>query len=132
LRRELPAAAIADACWFHADDHRRVVAAYLGGAAAIFVGEDSMSMIHEAVGSGQRVVTLRPAQAQPPAFYQNYLEHATAERWLTSLPLAEAAGLDATRLLSTGGGYPGDALEDVGRMLLTHLEQKGLLSTEAT
>ena len=30
-------------------------------------------MIHEAVGSGKRVVTLRPGQAQPPAFYRNRL-----------------------------------------------------------
>jgi len=127
LRAELPETAIADACWFHAGDQRRVVAAYLGGAAAIFVGEDSMSMIHEAVGSGQRVVTLRPPQAQPPAFFRNYLERAAKERWLTSLRVAEAEGLDASKLLSTGGGYQGDPLADVGRMLLEHLSRKNLL-----
>ena len=87
-----------------------------------------MSMIHEAVGSGQRVVTLRPAQAQPPAFFRNYIERATAEHWLKSLPLAEAEGLDANNLLSAKGGYQGDALADVGRMLLDHLRRKNLLS----
>ena len=132
LRAELPATTIADACWFHAGDQRRVVASYLGGAAAIFVGEDSMSMIHEAVGSGQRVVTLRPAQAQPPAFFRNYIERAAKERWLTSLRVAEAEVLDASKLLSTDGGYSGDPLADVGRMLLAHLKRKSLLPSETS
>jgi mitochondrial fission protein ELM1 len=128
LRAELPASAVGDACWFHAGDQRRVVSAYLGGAAAVFVSEDSMSMIHEGITSGQRVVTLRPVAATPPASHQAYIEHAVEQRWIRSEPLVTGAPASLAQWLSAGGGYAGDALADMGRALLARLEQQGKLS----
>ena len=128
LRAELPAAAVGDACWFHAGDQRRVVSAYLGGAAAVFVSEDSMSMIHEGITSGQRVVTLRPVAATPPPSHQAYIEHAVGQGWIRSEPLAKGAPSSLASWLSAGGGYAGDALADMGRTLLAHLERQGKLA----
>ena len=73
-----------------------------------------------------------PAQAQPPAFFRNYIERAGAEHWLTSLRVVDAEGLHASKLLSAGGGYQGNPLADVGRMLLEHLTRKDLLPAETS
>jgi len=125
LREELPRSAIADACWFHAGDRRRVVSAYLGGADAVFVGEDSGSMIHEALSSGRPVITLRPRQAQPPSAHRDYLDTACKRGWLAMLPLEHAQDFNAGTLWDRGLGYPGDPMAEIGRMLLDHLAQRG-------
>lgn len=119
---------IADACWFHRGDTRRVVAAYLGGADSVFVGEDSMSMIHEAITSGQPVVTLRPAQARPDSVFTHYLDHAAAQKWILRHPLSRVATGPVENLLSTACGYQGDALVNTGRIVLDHLRSRGLLA----
>ena len=55
LRRNIPEAAIADACWFGQGDQRRVVQPYLGAANRVFVSMDSATMMHEALFSGRPV-----------------------------------------------------------------------------
>jgi mitochondrial fission protein ELM1 len=119
LRQRLPPEILADACWAGAGDARRVVAAYLHGAQAVLVGEDSMSMIHEALASRHPVATLRPQQATPPAYYLNYVRHAEAEAWLARLsmdaPAHWAAGLRSAL------GYPGDVAAEAAAALGTRL-----------
>ncbi|MEC8769963.1 MAG: ELM1/GtrOC1 family putative glycosyltransferase [Planctomycetota bacterium] len=55
LRRNIPEAAVADACWFGQGDQRRVVQPYLGAASRVFVSMDSATMMHEALFSGRPV-----------------------------------------------------------------------------
>jgi hypothetical protein len=55
LRRNIPEAAVADACWFGQGDLRRVVQPYLGAANRVFVSMDSATMMHEALFSGRPV-----------------------------------------------------------------------------
>ncbi len=55
FRRNIPEAAIADACWFGQGDQRRIVQPYLGAAKRVFVSMDSATMMHEALFSGRPV-----------------------------------------------------------------------------
>lgn len=115
LRQHLPPAILADACWVGSGDTRRVVAAYLHAAQAVLVGEDSMSMIHEALASGRPVATLRPHLAVPPTYYLNYVRHAEAAGWLARLSLdAPRAWAD---ILTAARGYPGDVAAEAAAAL---------------
>lgn len=68
LRAELDHEFVADACWF-GDDDACDTAAYLGAAEQVFVTEDSMTMLTEAICSMRPVRSLRPAQASPDSRY---------------------------------------------------------------
>lgn len=127
LVERLDPAHIADACWFHRGDTRRVVAAYLGGADAVFVSEDSMSMIQEAITGGRPVVTLAPAKASPDAVFTHYISHAAAQGWIRRHALADGPPVPPQGLLDGARGYEGDALVNTGRIVLGHLRSKGLV-----
>jgi len=117
---------ITDACWFHRGDHRRVVAAYLGGAFRVLVGEDSMSMIHEALTSRQPVTTFQPAQMLPGKVHESYLIHAARQHWLDRQSLAEKDwSKDCGTFTTTSSGYPDDALLEAGTKLHQKLNQLG-------
>ena len=115
LRDHLPPELIADACWSNAGDTRRVVATYLAGAHAVMVGEDSMSMIHEALASGRPVITLRPGQANPDDRYLGYLEFAEHSAWLARIELR--AAVEWGKVFSAAGGYPGDVHAEAAKAL---------------
>jgi len=106
LRRDLPKDRFADACWAGDGDSRRVVAAYLHGASAIVVGEDSMSMIHESLASHRPVVSIRPQGSSPPDYYLSYVRHAEHEGWLARLSLGDT--LDWREISRHAQRYPGD------------------------
>ncbi len=106
LRRRLPPDLFADACWAGDGDSRRVVAAYLHGAGTIVVGEDSMSMIHEALASHRPVVSIRPHGATPPDYYLSYVRHAEHESWLARLSLGDTRAW--SEISRHARGYPGD------------------------
>lgn len=117
---QLPGEVIADACWQGRGDQRRIVATYLAGASWTLVGEDSMSMIHEALAFHRPVLTLRPADSQPGGSYLGYVEHAERSAWIGRISLTDPAGLD--RLLARTNGYPGDVHREAAEAVLKRLD----------
>jgi hypothetical protein len=66
LEAALPAAAIAEATWFSRNPEP-VVPAYLGAGEAVFVTQDSLTMLAEALTSGRPVTALFPREVRLPA-----------------------------------------------------------------
>ena len=81
---------IADATWY-GQQPRKVMAAYLGAADAVFCTEDSLSMLTEAIASGKPVVALQPARMQPAARYEAALERLSQRQWLSRQPVTQLA-----------------------------------------
>lgn len=122
LIRRLPRELIADACWQGRGDQRRIVATYLAGASWSMVGEDSMSMIHEALAFHRPVFTLRPQHTESGGSYLSYVEHAERSGWLGRIPLKDPPDLD--RLSELVKGYPGDVHREAAEMVLERLGWK--------
>jgi hypothetical protein len=91
LRAELPAAAIHEACWWHAGDRRPCLEAFLGVCEQAFCSEDSMSMLEECMASGRPVVALGKPGATPPEAHRAFLERRQAAGCLRRVALAEFA-----------------------------------------
>ena len=128
IRKHLTSHIIQDACWVHLGDKRRIASPYLGGASAVFVGEDSMSMIHESISSGKRVVTFRPDLAEPNRSYLNYLEHAGSNRWILRSTTASLGTIPGSNCWDRMEPFKENVLESVGKMLISqihaHLKNK--------
>ena len=73
VRGQLSAQAVAAACWY-ADGDRYDAEAWLGAAQRVFVTEDSMTMITEAIYARRPLHCLRPARALPTRRYENALQ----------------------------------------------------------
>lgn len=86
---------LADTTWY-GQQPRKVMAAYLGAAEAVFCTEDSLSMLTEAIASGKPVVALQPAQMQPAARYEAALERLEQRQWLSRQPVTQLALPPAT------------------------------------
>jgi len=76
LRAHLEPAALADAAWW-ATEPRKVVAAFLHAGERVFVTQDSMTMISEAVAVRGHAEVIQPALTRLPAtsFVTRYLSH---------------------------------------------------------
>ena len=75
LKSELQEDAIADAVWW-SETPAKVMRAYLGLGERVFVTQDSVTMVSEAIASGKPTVVLRPAQVQFPkaSFVPGYFD----------------------------------------------------------
>lgn len=73
LRAHLPAACIAEAAWY-GEDRRSRVARQLGAAERVFVSEDSMTLLTEAISARKPVCSLRPQRARPEPRYGEALQ----------------------------------------------------------
>jgi hypothetical protein len=81
---------IAAACWYRQGDADSV-AACLGAADRVFVTEDSMTMLTEAIFSQRPVVSLRPASVAPTARYNAMIERFAAKGWICRYTIAALA-----------------------------------------
>jgi mitochondrial fission protein ELM1 len=81
LEQSVDNAHIAAVGWYRKDDNS-CVAAYLGAAEKVFVTEDSMTMLTEAVCSQRPVISLRPAAVTPTARYADMIERFAARGWI--------------------------------------------------
>ena len=88
LRRYIDAAHLAQACWSHAGDAYRPEA-FLGAAEQVFVSEDSMTMLTEAMSAQRPVYSLRPEHALPDSRYEQALQRYTEAGRLCRIALAE-------------------------------------------
>jgi mitochondrial fission protein ELM1 len=88
LRKVLPDDIVADAVWWcHAPEKK--LAAYLGAAETIWVTQDSVSMITEAIAAARPVVVVRPRLTPFPktSFMPGYLENLEQHQWIHRLQI---------------------------------------------
>jgi mitochondrial fission protein ELM1 len=90
LRRELDAAVLAAQCWYQ-DGEPFSVEAVLGAADRVFVTEDSMTMLSEAISSRRPVSSLIPQHALPNSRYEHTLKRFTDRQLLCRFGLSELA-----------------------------------------
>jgi len=95
LRGALDPAVVADAIWW-AEAPRRELHAFLGMSDAVFVTQDSVTMVTECVSSGRPVVIVRPGDVRFPAgsFLPGYFEGLEGAGLATRV---SAGGLGAVR-----------------------------------
>lgn len=89
LRELLPPDIVADAVWWCHHPEKKL-AAYLGAAEAIWVTQDSVSMVTEAVATDKPVVVIQPANTTFPAssFMPGYLANLESLGLISRLPMA--------------------------------------------
>ena len=73
LERELDSQYLAESSWFE-DRSENKIPMYLAAADKVFVTEDSMTMIGEALSSGKPVFSLQPERVNPNQRYLNALQ----------------------------------------------------------
>ena len=99
LRRNIAPAHLALACWSRSGDPYQPEA-FLGAAEQVFVSEDSMTMLTEAISAQRPVYSLYPEQALPDHRYaqalQNYVDAGRLRRFALA-DLLEQPGLFDTR-----------------------------------
>lgn len=90
LREWIPREAITDAVWW-CEKPEKKLAAYLGAAETIWVTQDSVSMITEAVVSAKPVMVIRPVSTPFPetSYMPGYLNNLAERRMVTRLPISE-------------------------------------------
>ncbi len=103
LQAGVNASRLAVACWHHAGDSCEV-APLLGAADRIFVTEDSMTMLTEAIHAQKPVVSLSPARARPDLRYAGMLERFAAAGWIRRERIASLAA--DVRVMAGGGWRP--------------------------
>jgi len=81
IKRWLDPAYLAAACWYHEGD-ADCIERFLGAAERVFVTEDSMTMLTEAIYSQRPVISLRPAQLQPTPRYADMIRRFADSGWL--------------------------------------------------
>lgn len=82
---------------------------YLAAATRVFVTEDSMSMLSDAIASGRPVVALRPAHAQPDARFGAALRRFEADGLIVRRTIADLARLTSAPAAAPAGRAAGRA-----------------------
>jgi mitochondrial fission protein ELM1 len=83
---------------FHTGEGESGLLRYLAAADKVFVTEDSMSMLSEAMGSGKPVFSLSPAHARPNARYLAALARFEGRGLIRRLAIRDLADCGAERL----------------------------------
>lgn len=89
LRGLLPPEILADAVWWCHQPEKKL-AAYLGAAEVIWVTQDSISMVTEAVATGKPVIVIQPAATtfSTSSFMPGYLANLESLGLISRLPIA--------------------------------------------
>ncbi len=72
---------VAAMCWYR-EGQNSGIGAYLGAADRVFVTEDSMTMLTEAICSQRPVVSLRPASVAPTRRYADMIGQFASNGWI--------------------------------------------------
>jgi mitochondrial fission protein ELM1 len=88
LRQHLAPQAIARAVWW-AEKPEKLMAAFLGSSEWVFVTQDSVTMVTEAVASGRPVVVTMPVatKLKPTSFLHGYFDHLENLRRILRIPV---------------------------------------------
>ncbi len=81
---------IAASCWYR-EGAADGVAACMGAADRVFVTEDSMTMLTEAIYSRRPVVSLRPAAVAPTSRYAGMIDRFAAKGWICRYAIEDLA-----------------------------------------
>jgi mitochondrial fission protein ELM1 len=79
---------VAAMSWYREGDNS-CVGAYLGAADKVFVTEDSMTMLTEAICSQRPVISLRPVAVAPTSRYAAMIERFAAKGWICRYAIDE-------------------------------------------
>lgn len=95
LRDRLPPEIVADAVWWCHQPEKRFPA-YLGAAECLWVTQDSVSMVTEAVASGKAVVVVQPAHTPllAESFMSGYFENLESLGLIRRLPISDIPDFD--------------------------------------
>ena len=120
IRGLLPPDIVADAVWWCHQPEKRF-AAYLGAAESIWVTQDSVSMVTEAVAAGKPVVVVYPKNTPFPAtsFMPGYLANLEQLGLISRVPMDQTASYKpapttASRKAITTSGLAEIALQRLG------------------
>ena len=112
--------AIAEAVWYQQDARNRNDV-FLHAADFVLCGEDSMSMLHEALAADAPVVSLAPQEARPPVRYYEKIQQLERQGYVQRHGIAELAELNVVTVLSQASKQRPDwrvALDELLRPLL--------------
>lgn len=89
LRQQLAPEFVAKAIWWSENPEKRV-AAFLGAAIWVFVSQDSVTMVTEAVAAGRPTVVFRPESVtlKPTSFLRGYFDRLETARRIHRLPIS--------------------------------------------
>ena len=100
LRGLLNPEILAEVVWF-ADRPRNRNAMFLQAADFVLCGEDSMSMVHEALAADVKVVTLSPKLANPPMRYADKIKRLYADGYLQCCSISALGALQVSAVGNT-------------------------------
>ena len=116
LKEHLDPAVLKDAIWW-AEKPRRELYAFMARSEALFVTQDSVTMVTEAVSAGKPVVVVLPAEVDFPAnsFMRSYLDRLEANGRIVRAEADRLPGLDIRN--AAFSPLQGNLLESVAREL---------------
>jgi mitochondrial fission protein ELM1 len=121
LGEQVEARHVAASHWYR-QGHAGGIDAWLGAADRIFVTEDSMTMLTEALYSGRPVTSLRPLSVDATPRYTNMIERFAKAGWIRRYAIADlAAGRETLDSVPHNGMPPADQLSRLSRKLYEHL-----------
>lgn len=112
---------LADVVWF-AEHPRNRNAMFLQAADFVLCGEDSMSMVHEALAADAKVVTLSPKFAKPPARYADKIKRLYDAGYLQCCSISALGALQVSAVCNTRAHQPHDWRGVIERSLKPLLE----------
>lgn len=120
LRASLDPAHVADAVWW-SEVPRRVLHAFVGAAERVFVTQDSVTMVTEAMAAGTPPVVLSPADVRFPgkSFLPGYFSNLEAHGWIVRKPIAGLADADLSPPRAPGA--MNDATERMASAVISRL-----------
>lgn len=124
LRARLQSDLVADAVWWSTKPEKKM-AAYLGAAERVWVTQDSVTMVTEAVCSGRPVVVLRPecVVMKPRSFMSAYLERLEENGRIRRLRIVDLMTEDALQAgPSFSSNIPGSPVDAVAAMVQERLK----------
>ena len=125
LRTGLDASVVAAAVWW-AEKPEKKMQAFLGAAECVFVTQDSVTMVTEAVASGRPVVVVRPelVVARPGGFMPVYFERMQQRGYIRRLRVGELAESTDTlfRCLAEVQPVMGDFVDYLAEVVMTRLK----------
>ena len=130
LKKSVDSSCVADATWW-CHDPKKLMAEYLGAADLIFVTQDSISMVTEAVASGKPVVVIYPSRTSIPhrSFMLGYFENLEKKGAIVRMPMSDFSTVRDFPQSHERGNL--DGVDEMGGKAVTFLgwenEGKGIL-----
>lgn len=97
LKKMIPSEILKEAIWFQ-DNPAKVMDRFLRESDYVFVSEDSLTMVAEAIFSAKPVCTLQPEKMQPVANDESALTKYAAHQRIIRVRMAALASLDLKRI----------------------------------